>query len=94
MDGKGGGNPHPFRADIERWRDFGGGFDSYGNLVTKPAELTNAEMILGLCDRFHKLPSEIENEDAELLSLIAITQLAQPSESSYDEQGMEMDFDV
>ena len=33
----------------------------------KPWELTEAEAVLGLCDRFHKLPSEVLNEDASLL---------------------------
>ncbi|MDX2702141.1 hypothetical protein PV350_04680 [Streptomyces sp. PA03-6a] len=35
-------------------------------------------MILGLCDRFHKLPSEVFAEDSELLHLIEIERLGTP----------------
>lgn len=35
-------------------------------------------MILGLCDRWHKLPSEILAEDAALLRLLAIERLGIP----------------
>ncbi len=37
-------------------------------------------MILGLCTRFHKLPSEVLAEDAELLQLLTIEQLGTPTE--------------
>jgi hypothetical protein len=35
-------------------------------------------MILGLCDRFHCLPSELLAEDAVLLRLLAIERLGTP----------------
>lgn len=35
-------------------------------------------MILGLCDRFHCLPSELLAEDAALLRLLAIERLGTP----------------
>lgn len=35
-------------------------------------------MILGLCDRFHKLPSEVLAEDASLLRLLEIVELGAP----------------
>ncbi len=31
-----------------------------------------AETLLGLCDRFHKLPAEIRAHDTDLLRLLAI----------------------
>lgn len=37
-----------------------------------------AEWILSLCRQFHKLPSEILAEDAELLQLLAIEELGNP----------------
>jgi hypothetical protein len=35
-------------------------------------ELEEARLILGLCDRFHKLPSEILAEEAMLMQLLEI----------------------
>lgn len=37
-----------------------------------PAELWEASTIIGLCDRFHCLPSQLLAEDASLLRLLAI----------------------
>lgn len=38
--------------------------------------------MLGLCDRFHKLPSEIDAEYTDLVRMIHIQQLATPEEQS------------
>ena len=65
----------PFGTALKRWRAVGGGIDSDGNIVTKPVELTYAETIIGLCDRFHCLPSQLENESAELLRMLRIIEL-------------------
>ncbi len=35
-------------------------------------------MILGLCDRWHKLPSEIRREGASVLRLLAIEAMTRP----------------
>lgn len=35
-------------------------------------------MIIGLCDRWHKLPSEIRREGAGVLRLLAIEQMGRP----------------
>lgn len=35
-------------------------------------------MILGLCERFHCLPSQIEEEEASILRLILIEQMGNP----------------
>jgi hypothetical protein len=43
-----------------------------------------AEMILRLCQYFHKLPSEILAEDVELLQLMEIYRLANPEEGGPD----------
>jgi hypothetical protein len=49
-----------------------------------------AELILGICDRFHKLPSEVYREDASLMSLLAIEALAKPPQSpDYGEDGFD-----
>lgn len=40
---------------------------------------------MGLCDRFHKLPSEVLAEDVELLRLLAIEAAAKPDDEPDDE---------
>lgn len=44
-------------------------------MVTKPAELTRAEVILGLCERFGCLPDRLYEQDGELMRLLLIEQL-------------------
>ena len=34
--------------------------------------------VLGLCDRFHCLPSQLEGEDASVLRLLKIAELGNP----------------
>ena len=36
----------------------------------KPAELTWAETVIGLCERFHVLPSAVLAEDAGMLRML------------------------
>jgi len=38
--------------------------------VDKPAELTWAETVIGLCERFGQLPSAVLAEDADLLRML------------------------
>lgn len=38
----------------------------------KPSALTQAELVLAACDRFHCLPSQVLAEDASMLQLLAI----------------------
>ena len=45
----------------------------------KPPELAHAELILGICERFGKLPSEVEREPARLLGLLMIEGLGKRS---------------
>jgi hypothetical protein len=40
--------------------------------VTKPGALVWAEMVDGLCQRYHCLPSELEREDVSLLWMLEI----------------------
>jgi hypothetical protein len=56
-------------------------------VVTKPAELVEAEIVLGLCRMLHKMPSQIRAEDMELLRLLAIEQAG----GSAPDQGGEAD---
>lgn len=40
-------------------------------------------MLIDLCQFFHKLPSEILREDAEVIQLVKMYQLAHPGEDSH-----------
>lgn len=62
----------PFGISLDQWATVGGGIAADGNVVGKPSELDHAELILALCDRFKKLPSEIYAEDVEILRLLKI----------------------
>jgi hypothetical protein len=42
-----------------------------------PAEVMEVRVVLGLCDRFHVLPSELLAEDCYLLRLLLIEKLAE-----------------
>ncbi len=67
------GVSRPFGGELDRWRAVPGGVDSDGNpAALKPRELIHAELILGLCERFGCLPSQLLAEDAELLRLMEI----------------------
>lgn len=39
-------------------------------------------MIIGLCERFHVLPSAVMAESSELLSLMTLADMARPKEPS------------
>jgi hypothetical protein len=40
--------------------------------------LQDAEFIVGLCQQFHCTPSQIENEEAEIIRLMNIIRLGTP----------------
>lgn len=67
-----------------QWRDVPGGFDSDGVMITEPEEANNARLILGLCDRFHCLPSQIYEEDAELFRMLTIEAMTKREEDEGD----------
>jgi hypothetical protein len=52
--------------------------------VIKPAELDQVETVLALCERFHALPSQVLAEDASILRLVKVHDLAHPREETDD----------
>ena len=73
----------PFSRDLRQWQHVGGGIDSEGRLVEKPWALVQAELVLGLCERFHCLPSQLYREDAhELLRMLTIAGFSRPQDPS------------
>lgn len=86
MAGGGRQRADPFAADLIRWREVGGGIDSYGDPILKPPELEYAELILGLCRTFKKLPSEVEREDVGILRLLEIERLGSRQERQGGEE--------
>ena len=85
MDGGNDGSGQGAGKRLSLWRDFPNAVDRDGNTVRKPSELAEAEMILGLCERFHCLPSQIVEEDASLLRLILIEQMGNPEPEYRDD---------
>lgn len=51
---------------------MGGGVDSDGRVVGKPLEMARAEFILGMCERFGCLPSQLLAEDAGLMRMLKL----------------------
>ena len=61
------------------WRDeWAGELDSDDALAAKPGELTQAQLILGLCDRFHCVPEVAKGMGAGVLRLLEIEALGKP----------------
>jgi hypothetical protein len=77
-----GERPKSLERRITQWRDFGGAVTRTGELVRKPAELEEAELTIGLCERFHSLPEAggVLDQPADLLRMIRIVDLARPEE--------------
>jgi len=84
----------PFGKRLSQWKAVGGGIDSDGNPIVKPPELEYAELILGLCRQFKKLPSEVEREDARILYLLELEQLGSRDEryQSTESDDVVMDY--
>lgn len=76
MDGGCVESARPFIDSIRKWQRVGGAIDTDGNAVGKPWELARAELIDGLCQRYHCLPSAIMREDAYLLRMMTILGLS------------------
>lgn len=68
----GGGS---LRLGIDKWQSVKGGTDKNGSPVKKPIELEIAEVIDGLCQRYSCLPSEVLQEDIEVLRLVDIVSM-------------------
>jgi hypothetical protein len=63
--------------------DWGEGSSEPGSLpavrtVTEPLELRHARLVLTLCERFGCLPSQLMEEDSELLYLMNIVEMGTP----------------
>ena len=83
-------NSRPFRRRLERWRAVGGGIDSSGEILEEPWELTKARYIDGLCQRYSCLPSQLLEEDADLLlGIQTVLMLAGEHETRGAEPSME-----
>lgn len=54
-------------------------------MVREPAELTNARWVVGLCEKFGCLPSQLYKEDVELIQLLNIIEMGTPEEAEPDE---------
>ena len=67
MGGGGDATVTPFRIEIERWRAVGGGLDRNGKAVQAPWALTRARIIDSLCQRYGCLPSQLLQEDMDIL---------------------------
>ena len=72
----------PFSRAIRRWRYVGGGIDRTGRVVTKPVELQEAELVDTLCQRYGCLPSQLLDEDVELLRMLAVIAESNPPETT------------
>jgi hypothetical protein len=57
----------PFRIEIERWQHVGGGTDRDGNVINQPWPLMRARLIDNICQRYGCLPSQLMEEDTDLL---------------------------
>ncbi len=64
--------PYGIRERVEKWRHVGGAVGANGREVVKPFWLSRAEMIDSLCQRYGCLPSQLLEEDAELLVIAGL----------------------
>ena len=62
-------------ADIIKWKHVKGGTDKDGKVVSQPLQLYQAEIIVGICQRYGQLPSAVLEENASLLKLLHIVSL-------------------
>ncbi len=69
----------PFREAVERFHSLGAVYDdATGERLSLPGEVLEAEIIVGLAERFHVLPSKVLDEPVELLRLIILADMAKP----------------
>jgi hypothetical protein len=81
LGGGGVGCTRPFRTAIRRFKHVGGGIDRDGRMITKPWELEEAELIDGFCQRYSCLPSQLLEEDATILRMLAIVHEGKPEDN-------------
>ncbi len=76
---------YPFREQLERWKMVGGGIDRDGNIIGEPWQLQKARLIDGLCQRYGCLPSQLLEEDTDiLLKMQTILSLSGDNEKQSD----------
>jgi len=90
MVGGGCTGSRPFRKQLERWKFVGGGLDINGETVDEPWELKKARFIDGLCQRYSCLPSQLLEEDVDLIvKMHSILMLAGDGETNAPGASME-----
>lgn len=73
----------PFREAVERFHSLGAVYDdATGERLSLPGEVLEAEIIVGLAERFHVLPSKVLEEPVEILRLIVLADMAKPPEKA------------
>ena len=66
MDRSGGASASKFIREVQRFGHVGGAIDSRtGERVDIPWELAEARTVDALCQRYHCLPSQLMEEDAD-----------------------------
>ena len=60
-----------------KWKATKGGTNRDGSPVTKPIDLTVAELLDGICQRYGQLPSAVLKEDVMILKLIGTMALVE-----------------
>ena len=75
MDERRCGCAAPFSSSLAAWAASDGAFTPDGDIARKPGELAYWEVVIGLCERFHCLPSQLMKEDAALLRGLKIVDL-------------------
>ena len=69
------GGQGPFAQRLWEWKEVGGGRTRTGEVIGKPLELAEAELLLGLCKQFSALPSQIEQEDVSIVRMLKIVEM-------------------
>ena len=68
MDRGGDSTNTKFIREVQRWKHVGGGYDrETGDIIQLPQELMQARTIDALCQRYSCLPSQLLQEDANLI---------------------------
>jgi len=63
-----------------KWYALKGGVNSDGSVVEKPIDLEFAQLIDGICQRYHQLPSQVLKEDATMIKIIHMVAIIEEKE--------------
>lgn len=80
----------PFGAALREWAAVPGGFRADGSTVTKPAELAEADLVLGLMERFGYTYEELMEGGTEVFRLVQIQSLGHPERTEGGESWQTM----